>query len=124
MRNSSAFSAVLAFVASTAVSPAWSDTYTCDDNKPCIIEASEAGRYRVRLAWSGQGTEYDYYKIIVRLHGGGESKEFRVKGKSGGKGKFNLRSAGDYEITVAGCYGRKSAEMCRPSSETVRLNLY
>ncbi len=124
MRNHSAMLAALALLSSFAASAARSDPYTCDDNKPCIIEASEAGRYRVRLVWSGQGTEYDYYKIIVQLHGGGEGKEFRVRGKSGGKGKLNLRKAGDYELTVAGCYGPKSAEMCRPSSEKVRMNLY
>ncbi len=124
MRNYSAMLAALALLSCFDASTARSDPYTCDDNKPCIIEASEAGRYRVRLEWSGQGTEYDYYKIIVRLHGGGKGREFRVKGNAGGKGKFNFRKAGDYEITVAGCYGPKSAEMCRPSSEKVRMNLY
>ena len=124
MRTHSGMFAALALLSSFAASSAQADPYTCDDNKPCLIEASEAGRYRVRLEWSGQGTEYDYYKIIVQLHGGGEAKEFRVKGKAGGRGKFNLRKAGDYELTVAGCYGPKSAEMFRASSEKVRMNLY
>lgn len=124
MRNPSAMPAALALLSSFAASSAQGEPYTCDDNKPCIIDASEAGRYRVRLEWSGQGTEYDYYKIIAQPHGGGEGREFRVKGKAGGRGKFNLKRAGDYEITVAGCYGPKSAEMCRPSSEKVRMNLY
>jgi hypothetical protein len=124
MRNSWKTLAASALLTSLLAVPAMADPYTCDDNKPCIIDASEAGHYRVRLVWSGQGTEYDYYKIIVRLHGGGEEKSFRVKGNAGGKGKFNLHQPGDYEITVAGCYGPKSSESCRPSSEKVRMNLH
>ncbi len=123
MRHSSRILAAFGLMAILAAIPALAEPYTCDDNKPCIVDASEAGHYRVRLVWSGQGTEYDYYKIIVRLHGGGEVQSFRVKGKAGGKGKFNLHQPGDYEITVAGCYGRKSSETCRPSSEKVRMNM-
>ena len=60
MRNYSAMFAALALPSSFDVSSAKADPYTCDDNRPCIIEASEAGRFRVRLEWSDQGTEYDY----------------------------------------------------------------
>jgi hypothetical protein len=75
----------------------------------------------------GQGTPYDFFKIIVSLHGGGDPKEYPVKGRNGGKGRFDLVRAGDYEITVAGCYGsrkRPHDASCIPSSEKVRMNLY
>lgn len=123
-------SILLAFAAATplcAAATALADDYTCDDGGPCIIEATDLGNYRVALTWSGQDARYDFFKIIVGLHGGGAPIERPVKGRNGGSANFNLQVAGDYEITVSGCFGsrkRPADASCTPSSETVRMNLY
>ena len=117
---------VLICLATPCVPPALADEYTCDDEGPCIIEATDLDDYKVALTWSGQGTRYDFFKIIVGLHGGGAPIEYPLKGRDGGNGRFNLVRAGDYEITVSGCYGsrkRPNEASCIPSSEKVRMNL-
>ena len=109
------------------IPPVLADVYTCDDEGPCIVDATDLGNYKVALKWSGQGTPYDFFKIIVGLHGGGDPIEYPVKGRNGGKGRFDLIRAGDYEITVSGCYGSRKRPVdasCIPSSEKVRMNLY
>ena len=112
-------------LAGLSAAPAFAAKYTCDKSAPCIVQTDELGKHRVGLKWSGQGKKYDFYKIIVRLHGGGEARETKVSGGKQGHGVLNLKKAGDYEITVAGCLkkGTKGEPACKPSSEKVRLNL-
>lgn len=122
-----AASVALAFTFQSASSNALADEYTCDDEGPCIIDAEDLGDFKVALRWSGQGTRYDFFKIIVGLHGGGDPIEYPVKGTKGGRATLNLIEAGDYEITTAGCFGSRkkpNEASCIPSSETVRMNLY
>lgn len=109
-----------AVLASPLVSAALADEYTCDDEGPCIVDATDLGHYRVALTWSGQGTPYDFFKIIVGLHGGGDPKEYPVKGRKGGKGRFDLVRAGDYEITVAGAMALASDPLMRAASRRPR----
>lgn len=118
--------AVAAAAVPLGASALLADEYTCDDDGPCIIEAQDMGNYKVALTWSGQGTRYDFFKIVVGLHGGGEPTAYPVKGRSGGSGTLDVIRAGDYEITVSACFGsRKQPDdaSCVPSSETVRINL-
>ena len=112
--------------ATLAATPAFAAKYTCDDTKPCIVQADELGKHRVDLKWTGKGKAYTFFKIIVRTHGGGPVKEIKVPGGKNGHGRFNLGKPGDYEITVAGCnvpHKKGEAPVCNPSSEKVRLNL-
>jgi len=112
--------------ASLSAFPALAAKYSCAGGVPCIVEADELGKRRIGLKWSGQGKKYDFYKIIVRLHGGGEARESKVPGGKQGRGVLNLKKAGDYEITVAGCHrpGKPGEQpVCRPSNEKVRINL-
>jgi hypothetical protein len=118
--------ACVALASFAGVSTVLADEYTCDDDGPCIVDAEDLGNYKVALQWSGQGTRYDFFKIIVGIHGGGAPLEYPLKGRNGGMGRFNLLRAGDYEITVSGCYGsrkRPADASCIPSSEKVRMNL-
>ena len=112
-------------LAGLSAAPAFAAKYTCDDKNPCIVKAEEHGKRRVDLTWSGKGTSYDFYKIIVRNHGGGKAREFVMKGGKKGHGRIDLKKQGDYEITVAGCLkkGANGQPDCKPSSEKVRLNL-
>jgi hypothetical protein len=118
--------ALALLLATSPIGSALADDYTCDENGPCIVQASDLGGHRVWLKWSGQSTPYDFYKISVSLHGGGPQKDYGMRGRDGGQGRFNLRDAGDYEITVAGCFGSRKQmadASCTPSSEHVRMNL-
>ena len=112
---------VFAAVPAFGFLPANADDYTCDSG-PCIVKADRVGNYKVRLVWSGQGNSYDYYKLVVQPHGGGDSKEYKLHGGDGGKKTVNLKHEGDYEITLFGCENGQSE--CERSSEKVRINLY
>lgn len=113
--------------ASLAATPAFAakSTYTCTGGTPCIVESKELGKHRVLLKWSGQGKKYDYYKLTIRQHGGGAQKQLRLPGGKIGHQKFDLKKPGDYEFFIAGCTKAKKGEkeVCKPSSEHVRLNL-
>lgn len=111
--------------AALAATPASAARYTCDKGAPCIVQSNELGKHRVGLKISGQGKRYDFYKLIVRPHGGGEQKEIRLPGGKQISTKLDLKKGGDYEIKVAGCTKAKKGEtpVCAPSSEKVRLNL-
>ena len=121
------YTLILGALAAAAISaaPASAARYTCGDDKPCITQANELGKRRVDLTYSGKGTSYSFYKIIVRPHGGGTPREIVMKGGKQGHARIDLKKAGDYEITVAGCLkkGAKGEPTCTPSSEKVRLNL-
>ncbi|MEO9229019.1 MAG: hypothetical protein ABI216_08755 [Devosia sp.] len=127
MRLSTLSVCTLAVVGTLSPLPVLADDYTCEDDGPCIIQADDLGGFQVFLKWSRQGTRYDFFKTIVGQHGAGVRKEYPVKGRNGGAGKFSLMGVGDYEITVAGCFGsrkRPDEASCDPSSEKVRMNLY
>jgi hypothetical protein len=112
--------ALSAAPASAAVS-----RHTCDKGTPCIVQSNELGKHRVALKISGQGKRYDFYKLMVRPHGGGAEKEVRLPGGKQVNTKLDLKKSGDYEIKVAGCFKAKKGEapVCAPSSDKVRLNL-
>ena len=99
--------------------------HTCDKATPCIVQSSELGKHRVSLKISGQGKRYDFYKLVVRPHGGGAEKEIRLPGGKQVSTKLDLKKSGDYEIKVAGCAKAKKGEapVCAPSSEKLRVNL-
>lgn len=99
--------------------------HTCDKGTPCIVQSNELGKHRVSLKISGQGKRYDFYKLVVRPHGGGAAKEIRLPGGKQVGTTLNLKKGGDYEIKVAGCFKPKKGEapVCAPSSDKVRLNL-
>ena len=113
-----------AALASAPASAAVSN-HTCDKATPCIVQSNELGKHRLGLKISGQGKRYDFYKLVVRPHGGGAEKEIRLPGGKQVSTKLDLKKGGDYEITVAGCAKAKKGEapVCAPSSEKVRVNL-
>jgi hypothetical protein len=112
--------AVLALVPAFAILPAHADDFTCDSG-PCIVKADRAGGYKVKIVWSGQGTSYDFYKLTVTPHGGGNRTELKLKGGEDGKATINLKHQGDYELVLFGC--EKDQPECERSSEKVRMNL-
>ncbi len=119
------FVAGLAGVALAAAGSAQAARYTCDKSAPCIVQTEELGKHRVLLKFSGQGTKYDHYTLTIRPHGGGAEKQVRLAGGKLGQIRLDLKKAGDYEISLAGCEKVKkgAAPVCKPSSEHVRLNL-
>ncbi len=113
--------AVFALVPGLASLPAHADDYTCDSG-PCIVKADRVGKYKVKLVWSGQGTSFDFYKLSVTPHGGGDGREIKLRGGGKGKTTINLMHEGDYELVLFGC--EKGQPDCERSSEKVRINLY
>lgn len=116
----------LAGAALTAATSAQAARYTCDKATPCIVQTDELKNHRVVLKFSGQGLKYEFYKLTVRLHGSSTPvKEMQLRGGKSGRIRLDLKKAGDYEISLAGCEKAKkgAAPVCKPSSEHVRLNL-
>ena len=120
---------LIAGVAGTALAAAGAAQaarYTCDKGGPCIVQTEELGKHRVLLKFSGQGTKYASYQLTIRLHGGGAPEtQVRLHGGKSGHIRLDLKKAGDYEISLAGCEKAKKGAMpvCKPSSEHVRLNV-